>query len=313
VSKHFSNLFASYKQKSQIEFVTSGLFTVAPCTRYWGDMRRQVHRGLPPSQVPAYFKQFDWVLGFSWGWHNINEIPKYMYIRADLLDDTLDFVTDSSIDFSSSTIVFAGEDTKPSFFGREKILKLLSRCRDILWEANDFKELKTFPVALSEYYLRGYSKMFLELMTEKIPKTNLVKCSFGGVWPELSEVVPDRIELLRMLRNTSFVKNTVTEIPTYLQGLATSNYLLCPEGAGVQSPKVMEALLLGTIPVVTQNNTTADLSGRGMPLLILESWNSLTKTMLEDHLSVMSGRVQDFKSEVLLDQDQYFKFSLRLQ
>jgi hypothetical protein len=236
-----------------------------------------------------------------------------IYIRSDLFDDAFDFIMDSSMDFSSSTIVFAGEDTKASFFGKEKILKLLSHSSDILWEANDLKELKTFPVGLNEFYLRGYSKVFLELMTEKIPKTNLVKCSFGGVWPELSEFVNDRIELLRVLQNNSFVKNTVTEVPTYLQELATSSYLLCPEGAGVQSPKVMEALLLGAIPVVTRNNSTEDLFSRGMPLLILESWTSLTKTILEDNLSVMSRRVQDFKSEVLLDQNEYFKFSLHLQ
>ena len=218
----------------------------------------------------------------------------------------------SSMDFSSATIVFAGEDTKASFFGKEKILNLLSRSSDVLWEANDLKELRTFPVALSEFYLRGYSKVFLELMTENTPKTNLVKCSFGGVWPELSEFVNDRIQLLAVLQNSSFVKNTITDVPTYLHELATSKYLLCPEGAGVQSPKVMEALLLGAIPVVTRNNSTEDLFSRGMPLLILESWTSLTTTMLEDHFSVLSRRVQDFKSEVLLDQYEYFKFSLHL-
>jgi hypothetical protein len=93
----------------------------------------------------------------------------------------------------------------------------------------------------------------------------------------------------------------VTEVPTYLQELPTSSYLLCPEGVGVQSPKVMEVLLLRSIPVVTRNISTEDLFRRGMPLLILESWNSLTKIMLENHLSVMSRRVQDFKSEELLD------------
>jgi len=179
VSKHVSNLFASYKQKSQIEFVNSGLFTVVLCTRYWGDMRRLMHHGLPPSRVPLYFNQFDWVLGFSWGWHHIDDTPQC--IRVDLFDDTFDYIMESTIDFSSSTIVFAGKDTEASFFDRERILELLSQCSNVLWEANNFKNLKTFPVALSEFYLRGHSEMFLELITKKIAKTNLVKCSFGGV------------------------------------------------------------------------------------------------------------------------------------
>jgi hypothetical protein len=86
--------------------------------------------------VPTYFNQFDWIFGFSWGWHKINETSKYIYTSRPF-DDTFNFIMDSAMDLSSSIIVFASEDTTASFFDKEKILKLLSRCSEILWEAKN--------------------------------------------------------------------------------------------------------------------------------------------------------------------------------
>lgn len=59
----------------------------------------------------------------------------------------------------------------------------------------------------------------------------------------------------------------------YYDDLSRSKYVLCPEGTGMDTHRVWEAIFCGATPVVLQN-PLADLYG-AYPVKIVESWNKI--------------------------------------
>lgn len=83
---------------------------------------------------------------------------------------------------------------------------------------------------------------------------------------------PKRNECARAFANDPRV--TVREgltVPEYYADLCRSKFVLCPEGTGLDTHRVYEALLCGATPVVVQN-ALAPLYER-LPICILDAWN----------------------------------------
>ena len=66
-------------------------------------------------------------------------------------------------------------------------------------------------------------------------------------------------------------------IPTSENILRLSKYkfCICPEGNGVDTHRLWEALYLKTIPIVIKSEFTNILQKNGVPLVILDTWNDL--------------------------------------
>lgn len=67
----------------------------------------------------------------------------------------------------------------------------------------------------------------------------------------------------------------------YLGKLRDSYFVLCPEGAGIDTHRAFEALYMGAIPVVTDSKVTRELS-RHFPFVILNSWEDLNPDLLTE-------------------------------
>lgn len=68
----------------------------------------------------------------------------------------------------------------------------------------------------------------------------------------------------------------------YYNKLSEYKYFICPLGNGIQAPKIFECLLVKTIPVCIKGPTFEDLKEYGFPILLINNFNELNQTMLND-------------------------------
>lgn len=71
-------------------------------------------------------------------------------------------------------------------------------------------------------------------------------------------------------RDTRVVLKQGLSVDEYYADLCRSNYVLCPEGTGMDTHRVYEALLCGATPVVLRNSLSS-LYGK-LPVCILDNW-----------------------------------------
>lgn len=67
----------------------------------------------------------------------------------------------------------------------------------------------------------------------------------------------------------------------FLQRVAQSKYVVCPRGNGLDTHRVWEALLLGSIPILKSN--ALDPLYADLPVLIVQEWSDVTQELLNTH------------------------------
>lgn len=75
-------------------------------------------------------------------------------------------------------------------------------------------------------------------------------------------------------------------VPEYYEDLCRSTFVLCPEGTGIDTHRVYEALLCGATPVVLRNSLSHLYAT--LPVCLLESWSdplSIPDTPARFHVS----------------------------
>jgi hypothetical protein len=64
--------------------------------------------------------------------------------------------------------------------------------------------------------------------------------------------------------------------PAYLEHVRSSYFAICPNGNGIDSHRVWEALYLGTVPVVTRSVLTEQHPE--LPMVVLDDWSQFPST-----------------------------------
>ena len=77
----------------------------------------------------------------------------------------------------------------------------------------------------------------------------------------------------------------------YFAELSKYRFLLAPRGNGVQSPKFMEALLVGAIPITKRYAAFEDLVDYGFPMVVVDEWDEITPEALEQWWEQLSPRM----------------------
>jgi hypothetical protein len=88
-----------------------------------------------------------------------------------------------------------------------------------------------------------------------------------------------RNELLKIIRNN---QNIVFDVPVfsdlgrvdYLKKLRTHNFVLCPEGNGVDTHRLWETLYMGGIPIIKANHYMNALV-KDLPVLVVNEWKQV--------------------------------------
>jgi hypothetical protein len=114
---------------------------------------------------------------------------------------------------------------------------------------------------------RDCSLEFLQSYTpEVIPRTIEVYGNF-----KVCNNAPKRTACMNAFAtNPHVVWRQETDFPSYLHDLCQSKFVLCPDGAGLDTHRLYEALLCGATPVVLRNSLTPLY--RTLPVCIVDAW-----------------------------------------
>ena len=184
------------------------------------------------------------------------------------------------------SIVFAGSDDRLSTIWAPMKTIIESRKFSRIWyEAKDVNtpDVLTIPMGLTPYYLlsAGFKTVAQAIAESRnITKKHWVCAAWGRFSPFLDEKLPTRIELTAFTARSKWITRVQWTPTEYWQNLAFFRFSLTPEGMGVQSPKLFECMLLRTIPITNRHPAAQDLQKLGLPIVVVDSWEVVSKDFL---------------------------------
>ena len=282
-----------------------------PITRYWHYERRQNIFNLGPPGVPNWLLKFEWLVGWKHGWANSIRFPKSVFCHPNILESFAEFLSNNFETFQrDSFLAIGGEDTLLSKQNNNTMLSLKKFFKTIFYEAYDFssKDIEIMPIGLTEFYLRGIENLVYELSNTNKKKEHLIMNAFGAFWPQLNNVIGDRMTAIEFSSKNLFVNSGPFEREKYFENLSTHKYMLCPLGNGMQSPKIIEAILNCCIPIMTDNITSRSLNKKGFPILIVNKWTEITEKKLNENYDRLETEIKVFREKVK-DLDKWWNFS----
>mmetsp|Transcript_80916 Transcript_80916/g.245517 ORF Transcript_80916/g.245517 Transcript_80916/m.245517 type:complete len:101 (+) Transcript_80916:1007-1309(+) len=83
--------------------------------------------------------------------------------------------------------------------------------------------------------------------------------------------------------------------------MASYRFILSPLGNGISSTKTCEALLVLTVPIVQRGGYPLhdDLAGYGFPIVIVDSWQEVTRGNLALWWEKLSPRLKSFRDNCI--------------
>ena len=288
-------------------------------TRYWGRERNYDLDGYQPAGIPAWLGYFEWVVGFEYGWANTEVRPTSVFCEPTYAGPLAKFLsktwTPRRAD-GQSLVVFGGSDARLSEMSSRSLGVIRKYFSDVYFEAFDEarRGVQIMPIGLTEHYVRGNSDLVLQLAStlDRTPRPTsedpTVLAAWGAWWPGLDELIPDRQHARAFSTSSEVVTQASLSSDEWFEALADFDYVMCPLGNGVQAPKVVEAVLMGCIPIVTDHLAFRELDRRGFPLLIVERWDQISPRLLRDEYTRLFERVARFRTKAL-DLNEWWKFS----
>ena len=119
-------------------------------------------------------------------------------------------------------------------------------------------------------------------------KDKLVLAAFGKMWKGTMRH-QDRKDAAKAVNASSFMEFSDVPYLKWWDELKRHKFMLAPLGNGLQTPKVTEALLVQTIPIVRNCQAYRDLKAYGFPIVVVDSYAEVTESNLRrwwDELSV---------------------------
>lgn len=116
------------------------------------------------------------------------------------------------------------------------------------------------------------------------PRASRGLCYLNAPWDRLWGVYADeRVQLKSWAHDKSwiFTEDRCPQ-PHFYQQLRSYDYVLCPRGAGPDTHRLTECLMLGAIPIV--RSCTAMRHFAGWPILFVHAWEQVTEQLLRASL-----------------------------
>ena len=88
-------------------------------------------------------------------------------------------------------------------------------------------------------------------------------------------------------------------VPVWInyQNTHESYYTLSPSGLGEATHRFFEAIYLDSIPIVKRTHTAFDKLYDVFPCMVVEDWDEVTETILEDKKEYYIGKLREFKEK----------------
>ncbi len=228
------------------------------------------------------------------------------YISGDTFRSICNFIFDEDVRFDPAkiqkpSIVFVKTDMMPEFFARvhPKInvpyvlvthnadhgapgdfVNYLDDPKIIHWFGQNptaiHPKFTPIPIGVANRYCVKISDpaVITKVRTTFAEKKHLLYVNVGTTHPE-------RAQVLEILKHGEqfFFKASPKPFMLYLQDLSVSKFVLSPRGNGLDCHRTWEALLMDCIPIV--KTSLLDPLFDGLPVLIVDDWQVVTKDFLE--------------------------------
>ena len=212
-----------------------------------------------------------------------------VFCTNDSLDLLFRYV--KKLNITGLTLITNQTDEKISKYKFDKLPNQFSKWLSV---NVDYKHNNLIPIPLG--ISNGYGKNLLfdkdEILVDqekfKQNKENLLYLNF-----EKNTNIRKRNNLNNYFKNYEWCK-VVTEkkdIEEYEKDLLTSNFVLCPEGNGIDTHRVWEALYSGSIPIAMNRDTFKNFNS--FPILLVNNFYDITDQILKKYLNDLD--VYDFK------------------
>ena len=125
-----------------------------------------------------------------------------------------------------------------------------------------------------------YNFLELDIGALHKQKTKDLFCSF-----KVSTNFVKRNECLIAINKKGITNVFYKEPRDYLKELSLHKYCICPEGNGLDSHRFWEALWVESIPITLRNPLTEQIQKLGIPCILLNNWDELDISTLQDYSS----------------------------
>jgi hypothetical protein len=260
----------------------------------WLKSQEAVDTGVSMTREPPIFDIFDYTIHGKQAFNKIFGNPKTAKIVYCWPEKALTYKFNELTPLEPGdkrVLVAMGEDTHSSLLSAKAKKRLLEKFSTVFWEANTDHDFKTLPMGLSSCYVstNGVERSEDAIQRASIPGNRSLCCIPS--WNKFSTgLVTDsrtRLSKFVMYNDASWfdVKNWSPR--EYYEGVSQYKFATCPTGNGIQAPKIFEAIMVRTIPIVEYEFAFEQLKELGIPLLIVESWDDLSPEFLEQQYSKM--------------------------
>jgi len=187
------------------------------------------------------------------------------------------------------------------------IFKLITRIQDsayfdrIYYEAYDvdspsLPSVWPMPIGLTDFYVLAIppGKIEAALLDLNLSKKKGAIAAWGSFWPDLDNQLPWRKSLAKFVQNTRWLQRSYVKQSDWYSELASYRFMFCPDGAGVVSPKWMEALLVQTIPIAPKLPAYVKLQEMGYPFVVVDRWEDVTPHKLRIWWRQLSPLLEKF-------------------
>lgn len=85
---------------------------------------------------------------------------------------------------------------------------------------------------------------------------------------------------------------------SYLKNIRKSNFVVCPEGNGVDTHRLWETLYMGSIPIIIENDVLEELV-RHLPVLVIKNWNQISDDNFLESAWIRISQSEDYDFSLL--------------
>lgn len=163
------------------------------------------------------------------------------------------------------------------------------------WFADNYdgykhEKLHPLPMGIANFCWGSGNVLTINLvMRKKIPKTRLAHmCISTWTYPKEREMV------LNKFSNAPFVYSTGQKpFDDYLRDAASAKFSIAPRGNALDTHRIWECLLIGTIPIV--KTSSLDVLYENLPILIIDDWDQVTEEFLNEKYVEMKNKTYDMQ------------------
>lgn len=146
----------------------------------------------------------------------------------------------------------------------------------------DFDRIIPIPIGMENaYYFKPLKKLenIYNLMQSQPAKENKLYVCFN-IWTNPTE----RIEPYIGFRDCNYCTVDAglngSNFDRYINNMARHRFVLCPDGNGIDTIRMWEALYLGCIPIVKRHAFTKYFEGK-LPIIIVDGWGAASEFIME--------------------------------